>query len=90
MIKMFYEIELNRMEYPPDLFMAGMIRIENDLINLHSYNVENVDFISHILNGVRHEYNSAVSEFRIQNLNGTDVDIQEMTSRMQEQFDLYW
>ena len=60
------------------------------MINLHSYDVPNVDFTSHILNGIRHEYNSAVSEFRVQNLNGSDVDIHVMTSRMQEQFDLYW
>ena len=90
LIKTFYEIELNKMEYPPDLFMAGMIRIQSDLLNLHSYDVPNIDFTSHILNGIRHEYDSAVSEFRVQNLNGTDVDLQIMTSRMREQFDLYW
>ena len=63
MIKMFYDIELNKMEYPPDLFMAGMIRMQNDLINIHSYDVPNMDFTSHILNGIRHEYDSEVSEF---------------------------
>ena len=42
MIKMFYEIELNKMEYPPDLLMSGIIRIQNYLINLHSYDVPRI------------------------------------------------
>mmetsp|Transcript_5507 Transcript_5507/g.8435 ORF Transcript_5507/g.8435 Transcript_5507/m.8435 type:complete len:88 (-) Transcript_5507:921-1184(-) len=76
------------MEYPADMWMHGMRRIQKDLKDLHSFTIEDKDLISHVLANIRHEYDAEMASFRADLKTGARINLDKMTEVLQEQF--YW
>ena len=90
MIKLFYNMKMDKMIHNPRTFLDGMEKIKQDLDDAHKYKMSNVDFISHILSNLRYEYDTVVTKDRMENEEDKDVDIEDLGKRLQAQFELYW
>jgi len=84
----FYGTKLDSMEYPADMWMHGMQRIQRDLQDLHSFTIEDKDLISHVLTNIQHEYDTEMACFRADLKTGAPIDLDKMTEVLQEQFEM--
>ena len=83
LIQSFYSLYLDKMSYPPELWFNSVVRMIDDLANLHSFIILDNDLVSHVLANTRHEYDATILEHRT-NLRLTVTDIPQLIKDLQE------
>ena len=81
---------MDKMYYKPKTFIDGMMELQKDLKEYHSFTLSNVDFVSHILTNCRQEYDSCLQSYKLENKEGKDVDIDDFTNDLEETFEIHW